>query len=142
MLRSIVNKMQKAAHFLKYPILQYIPIGIYTMLQNDNWSNPFSQTSPQLLLFQDEVAFKSALQRFQVQITSPPRAGELYIICLNFKAGLVLFRYLTCKIIGIPQVGSIHVFSLTKKYFPHHSIHFALYAEDGRKLRSVNQDIS
>ncbi|NLZ39097.1 MAG: hypothetical protein GX893_05755 [Firmicutes bacterium] len=142
MLRNIVNKMQKAAHFLKYPILQYISISIYTMLQDDNWSNPFNQIAPQLFLFQDEKALKSALQRFQVQTASPPRQGELYLICLNFKAGLVLFRYLTCKIIGTPQAGSIHVFSLTKKYFPHHSVHFALYTEDGRKLRGINYGLS
>ncbi|MCR3921700.1 MAG: hypothetical protein NUK65_04165 [Firmicutes bacterium] len=141
MLRSVVNKMKNAALFLSHPILQYIPISIYTLRQNDHWTNPFNQASPQVMLFQDTAAFQSALQRFQVQITTPLRQGDLYVICLNFKAGLVLFRYLTCKMIGTPQVGSIHVFSLTKKYFPHRSVHFALYTDEGKKLRSLNQEI-
>lgn len=141
MLRSIVNKMKGAAHFLKYPILQYIPISMHSLLQNDNWYNPFSQATPQLLLFQKKTAFASALQQYQVQVSAPIPPDELYVICLNCKAGLVLFRYLTCKIISTPQLGGIHIFSITKKYFPPRAIHFALYTEDGKKIRGVTQHI-
>ncbi|HZK24554.1 MAG TPA: hypothetical protein VFC74_04125 [Oscillospiraceae bacterium] len=141
MLRSIVNKMKSAAHFLNYPILQYIPISMHSLLQKDNWHNPFSQATPQLLLFQNKAAFESALQHYQVQLSAPIPAQELYVICLNFKSGLVLFRYLTCKFVGTPQLGGIHIFAVTKKYFPPRAIHFALYTEDGRKLRSMTQKI-
>ncbi|MDW7650752.1 MAG: hypothetical protein SCK29_05990 [Bacillota bacterium] len=140
MFRSIVQKMKNAGKFLSFPILQYIPISIHTLSESENWPNPFNQPSPQLLLFQDPHALKSALERFQIQATIPQRE-ELYVLCLNFRAELVLFRYLTCKIIGESNVGSYHVFTVTKKYFPRRPLHFALFEHDGRKLKSLNQEI-
>lgn len=141
MLRSLVEKMKDAGKFLNHPILQYIPISIKTLAKTDQWGNPYNQPSAQILLFQDTEALKSALERFQIRLAAQPHAGELYIVCLNFRAELVLFRYLTCKIIGVSRVGSVHVFAVTKKYFPRRPIHFALYENDGRKLRSVNLEI-
>ncbi|MCW3490559.1 hypothetical protein [Dethiobacter alkaliphilus] len=141
MFRSIVKMMQNAGKFLSYPILQYIPISINTLAQTDQWSNPFNQPSPQLFLFQDEDALRSALNRFQIQLQKTPPDGDLYVLCLNFQTELVLFRYLTCKIIGEEQLGSVHVFAITKKYFPRRSLHFGLFENDGRKLRGINQVI-
>ena len=141
MLRGIVNMMKKAGKFLSYPILQYIPISTRTLAQSDTWANPFNQPNPQLFLFQDEEALKSALTRFQIQLTTEPPTGDLYVLCLNFQADLVLFRYLTCKIIGDRHLGSIHVFAITKKYFPRRSLHFGLFENDGKKLRGINQEI-
>ena len=141
MMRSVVQKMKNAARFLNYPILQYIPIAMHNLVQNDNWHNPFSQASPQLLHFQNQAAFENALQHYQVRLSAPPPPNELYLICLNFKAGLVLFRYLSCKIIGTPQLGSIHVFSVTKKYFPRRMINFTLYTEEGKRIRSISQEV-
>lgn len=141
MFRQIVSKMKDAATFLKYPLLQYIPISINTLARSANWSNPFSQASPQLFLFQDRDALQSTLSRFQITPDTAVPEGDLYLVCLNFKAELVLFRYLTCKIIGKSQVGSYHVFSVTKKYFPRRSLHFGMFENDGRKLRAVNYEI-
>jgi hypothetical protein len=141
MLRSIVKMMQNAGKFLSYPILQYIPISINTLARSAVWSNPFNQPSAQLFLFQDIEALKSTLTRFQIPLDVAPPNGELYVLCLNFRAELVLFRYLTCKIIGEDRIGSYHVFAVTKKYFPRRSLHFGLFENDGRKLRSVNLDV-
>jgi len=141
MLRGIVAKMKHAANFLNYPILQYIPITINTLAQSENWANPFNQSGPQFLLFQDSAALQSALARLQITLNATPPEEELYVICLNFKAELVLFRYLTCKIIGQSRANNCHVFSLTKKYFPRRSLHFGLFENDGRKLRSINFEI-
>jgi len=138
-LRSIISKMKKAAKFLSYPLLQYIPITINS-LYSGGWHDPL-QSNPELLLFQNYEAFQSALYRFGFQNLPAAPAGELYVICLNFKAELVLFRYLTCKIFGQEQPGSIHTFYMTKKYFPHRSIHFVLCTDEGRKLRSFNEEI-
>lgn len=142
MFRSIVQQMKNASHFLSHPILQYIPISIRTLAKSDIWTNPFNQPSPQFYLFQDVEALTSAMNRFQIHPTTTPPTGELYLLCLNFNADLVLFRYLTCKIIGTTKVGGYHVFAITKKYFPRRSIHFAWYESSGRKLRSVNQEIN
>lgn len=141
MFRGIVKMMQNAGQFLANPILQYIPITIHTLAQNNTWPNPYNQPSPHLFLFQNEDALQSALNRFQIQLTSTPPAGDLYVLCLNFHADLVLFRYLTCKIIGESKLGSVHVFAITKKYFPRRSLHFGLYENDGRKYKGINQDI-
>ncbi|MBS3886393.1 MAG: hypothetical protein KGZ41_02840 [Dethiobacter sp.] len=141
MLRGIVAKMKNAANFLNYPILQYIPISINPLAQNAAWPNPFNLSGPQFFLFQDSAALQSALTRMQIKLNDTPPAGELFIICLNFRAELVLFRYLTCKIIGQSQGNNCHVFSLTKKYFPRRSLHFGLFENDGRKLRSINFEI-
>ncbi|MBS3900166.1 MAG: hypothetical protein KGZ54_06085 [Dethiobacter sp.] len=141
MLRGIIAKMKNAANFLNYPILQYIPISINPLAQNAEWSNPFNLSGPQFFLFQDSAALKSALTRLQIKLNSTPPEEELYVICLNFRAELVLFRYLTCKIIGQSQGNNCHVFSLTKKYFPRRFLHFGLFENDGRKLRSINFEI-
>ena len=141
MFRSVLQHMKNASHFLTNPILQYIPISIRTLAKSEVWTNPFNQPSPQLYLFQDVEALKSTMNRFQIQQTTPLPTGELYVLCLNFNADIVLFRYLTCKIIGSTKVGGYHVFAITKKYFPRRSIHFAMYESTGRKLRSVNQEI-
>lgn len=142
MLRSIVEMMKKAAKFLSYPIVQYIPITIRTLAQSGNWGNPFNQPSPHIYLFEDMAAFKHMLERFQIRLTSVPPEGNMYVICINFHAELGLFRFLTCKIIGTSTVNSYHVFSITKKYFPRRAIHFVLYDDTGRKLKTVNYDFS
>jgi hypothetical protein len=141
MFRSIVEKMKNAGKFLSYPILQYIPISINTLARSASWVNPFNQPSPQLFLFQDIDALKSTLNRFEISLDATPQVGQMYVLCLNYRAELVLFRYLTCKIIGKSRTGSYHVFAITKKYFPRRSLHFAMYENDGRKLRSVNLEV-
>ncbi|NLP37658.1 MAG: hypothetical protein GX357_08405 [Firmicutes bacterium] len=139
MLRSIISKMKKAAQFLKYPLLQYIPISL-TSLYSNSWHDPL-QSHPEVLLFQNHEAFQTALHRFGESNLPAAPAGMLYVICLNFKAELVLFRYLTCKIIGQEQPGSLHAFYMTKKYFPRRTIHFVLCTDRGEKLRSINEEI-
>lgn len=141
MFRSIVQKMKNAGTFLSNPIVQYIPISINTLAKGENWVNPFSQPSPQFLLFQDAEAYKSSLTRYQIPNVTVPQGGELYVLCLNFTADLVLFRYLTCKIMGNNNIGSYHAFAVTKKYFPRRQLHFAMYDPDGRKIKFVNQEI-
>jgi hypothetical protein len=139
--QSIVQLMKNAGKFLSYPILQYIPISINTLALSSGWSNPFNHPSPQLFLFQDTDALKSTLSRFQIPLDREPKGGELYVLCLNFKAELVLFRYLTCKMIGKERLGSYHVFAVTKKYFPRRSLHFALMGNGGKKLRGINYEV-
>lgn len=141
MFRQVVEYMKNAGKFLHYPLLQYIPISIRTLGSTENWVNPFHQASAQFFLFQDPQALKSALDRFQVSVLVPASSQDLYVLALNFQVRLVLFRYLTCKFIGKSMVNSYHVFAITKKYFPRRSIHFALYEDDGRKLKSLNTEI-
>ena len=141
MLRAIIEKMKNAANFLYYPIVQYIPITINPLAESANWPNPFNLSGSQFFLFQDGEALKSALNRLQIKPDTTPPEGELYVICLNFRAELVLFRYLTCKITGQSQGNNCQVFSLTKKYFPRRSLNFALFENDGKKLRSTNFEI-
>lgn len=141
MLRGMVEMMKNAAKFLSWPIVQYIPIRMQNIGKSDAWTNPFSQPSPLFYLFQDPDALKGTLARFDVHSAALPPAGDLYVLCLNFQTDLVLFRHLTCKFIGSTRIGSYHAYAVTKKYFPRRSIHFVMYEHDGRKLRSVNEEI-
>lgn len=141
MFRQAIDYMKKAGHFLKNPLLQYIPITVRTLGKSEHWSNPFSQAGAHLFLFQDPQVLKSAMGRYQITANIPDTGNELYVLTINFQARLVLFRYLTCKIIGTSEIGSYHVFAITKKYFPRRSLHFALYEDDGRKLKYVNEEI-
>lgn len=141
MFRSMLQLMKKSGWFLPYPLLQYIPISLRTLGQNSNWSNPYSRSGAQFLLFQDPQALQSALSRFQITAQTPGESDILYVAALNFQAKGGLFRYLTCKIIGSSQANSYHVFAMTKKYFPRRVIHFAFYEDTGEKIRWLNQEI-
>lgn len=142
MFRSIVNFMKNASLFLQYPILQYIPLTVRTLGRSDNWVNPFHQPNPQFMLFQDTQSLKSAIERYQAPASVPTEnRDELFVLALNFQAEIGLFRYLTCKIIGISQTNSYHVFAFTKKYFPRRLLHFVLTENDGRKLKWLNEEI-
>lgn len=141
MFRQVLQYMKKASHFLPYPLVQYIPVSMYTLGQGTNWPNPFNQTKAQFFLLQDAKALKSILARFQISADVPSSDTDLYVLALNFQVRLVLFRYLTCKLIGESKVNSFHVFALTKKYFPRRPVHFALYEDNGTKLKALNQEI-
>jgi hypothetical protein len=133
--------MKKISPFLPYPLVQFIPVPVRTLGKDENWVNPFNQAKTQFYLFQDPLALKSALERFQAPSAVPANGEELYVLALNFQVRLVLFRYLTCKLIGESRVNSYHVFALTKKYFPRRVLHFVLYEDNGTKLRELNQEI-
>jgi len=137
--RSITEKMKKAAKFLKYPVLQYIPVSFRTVGQRKGYAD--ARPGARLVLYRDRAAFLQALQQAGLVPQAALQAGELYAICYNFTAELILFRYLTCKIIGREDQGAIHAFSCTKKYFPRRRLHFALYTDGGRKLYSLNAEI-
>ncbi|MBS4021642.1 MAG: hypothetical protein KGZ79_04375 [Dethiobacter sp.] len=141
MFRQMVEKMKSAAKFLSNPIIQYIPISIRTLGSNSNWANPFSHTNQQIFIFQDPLALQSALSRYGITAQAPHPGNDMYVLALNFQAEIVLFRYLTCKIIGRSTPGSSHVFAITKKYFPRRVIHFAIYENNGVRLGWVNQEI-
>ncbi|MCL5981512.1 MAG: hypothetical protein M1571_03135, partial [Firmicutes bacterium] len=79
--------------------------------------------------------------RYQISADVPSSDTDLYVLALNFQVRLVLFRYLTCKLIGESKVNSFQVFALTKKYFPRRPVHFALYEDNGTKLKAINQEI-
>jgi hypothetical protein len=139
--RFVVEKMKNAAKFLSYPILQYIPITVRTLGSSENWGNPYDLENRQFFLFQDAQALQSTLSRYNIQAQVPGSNGELYILILNFQAEIVLFRYLTCKIIGRSTRGSYHVFAITKKYFPRRMLHFVLFENNGVRLMWQNQEI-
>jgi len=139
--RQILQYMKKVSPFLEYPLVQYIPVAIHTFGQSTSWSNPFNQSKAQFFLFQDSLALESALKRLQITATVPSSGTDLYVLSLNFQVRLVLFRYLTCKLIGKSAANSYHVFALTKKYFPRRAVHFALYEDNGKKLNALNQDV-
>jgi hypothetical protein len=139
--RFVVEKMKNAAKFLSYPILQYIPITVRTLGSSESWGNPYTLENRQFFLFQDPQALQSALSRYSIQAQVPVSNDELYILALNFQAEIVLFRYLTCKIIGQSTPGSYHVFAITKKYFPRRMLHFVLYENNGVRLMWQNQEI-
>ncbi len=141
MFRQVLQYMKKVSHFLPYPLVQFIPVSIRTLGKDDNWANPFNQAKAQFFLFQDSQALRSALERFQAPAAVPAGNTDLYVLALNFQVRLVLFRYLTCKLIGESKVNSYHVFALTKKYFPRRVLHFVLYEDNGTRLREVNQEI-
>lgn len=141
MFRQVLQYMKKARNFLRYPLVQFIPVSIQTLGRDDNWANPFNQAKAQFYLFQDAQALKSALERFQAPAAVPDNSADLYVLALNFQVRLVLFRYLTCKLIGESMVNSYHVFALTKKYFPRRVLLFELYEDDGTKLKALNQEI-
>lgn len=141
MFRQVLQYMKKASHFLPYPLVQFIPVSIRTLGKDDNWANPFNQAKAQFYLFQDPLALKSALERFQAPAAVPATGKELYVLVLNFQVRLVLFRFLTCKLIGESIANSYHVIALTKKYFPRRVLHFVLYEDDGTKLKDLNQEI-
>lgn len=141
MIRQLVDNMKKAAYFLTNPLLQYIPITIGTLGRSTDWSNPFNQPSPQFFIFQDAGALQSALDRYQIPVQAAQGSNQLYVLALNFQAETVLFRYLTCKIIGNIHINSYHVFTMTKRYFPRRMLHFALFEYNGTKIRWLNQEI-
>jgi hypothetical protein len=139
--RFVVEKMKNAAKFLSYPILQYIPITVRTLGS--------SETGETRMIWKTGSFFSSRMHRrcraLSAVITSrhrfPVSNGELYILILNFQAEIVLFRYLTCKIIGRSTRGSYHVFAITKKYFPRRMLHFVLFENNGVRLMWQNQEI-
>ncbi len=142
MLRTIVSFMKNASLFLQYPIIQYIPLTVRTLGKSDNWSNPFHQPTPQFMLFQDIPSLKSAIDRYQAHASLPvENDNELFVLALNFQAEMGLFRFLTCKVIGISKTNSYHVFAFTKKYFPRRLLHFVLTENNGRKLKWLNIEI-
>lgn len=141
MIRQLVENMKKAAYFLSNPLVQYIPITMRTLGSSTDWSNPYNQPSPQFFIFQEAGALQSALDRYQVPVQATEGDNQLYVLALNFQAETILFRYLTCKIIGKVHVNSYHVFSMSKRYFPKRMLHFALFENDGTKIRWLNQEI-
>ncbi|HHX74474.1 MAG TPA: hypothetical protein GX699_06195, partial [Firmicutes bacterium] len=77
MFRSIVQKMKKAAQFLKYPVLQYIPVSFRTVGQHTG-----SDVRPgaRLVLYRDREAFLQALRQAGLVPQAAAPAGELYAV--------------------------------------------------------------
>jgi hypothetical protein len=139
---SLGALLTRQDRFLKYPMVQYIPLSVLRPVEGA-WPNPFHNRTL-FFVSQSKEDLAKKLAYFGVPGIEAGHADlndHLAITAINFKAARGYFRFLTVKLIGQRKEGHYQIFYVTKKYFPKRSLHFTLYTEDGEKLAWENIEI-